>query len=78
MANRYSADDLMELIKISPPNFHKDFLRIFVKTKGTMLDEVMFKDTGALEFLAADFKDVPKFMNKKYTVLIRWRLMIGR
>lgn len=43
-----------------------------------MLDSEVFTEGSALEFLAADFKDVPKYTNQKFHTLIKWRLMIGK
>lgn len=50
------------------------------KTQGTMQDLECFGLNGgeALEFLAAPFEDVPKYLGHKFKTLVKWRLQIGR
>ena len=78
MANKFTAEDLLVLINLSPSDFTKPFIKAYNKTSGTMLDSEVFTEGAVLEFLAADFKDVPKYTNQKFHTLIKWRLMIGK
>lgn len=75
----YSEEDLRVLIQmVGDPYMTNGLEYAFYKTGGTLQYAQCFCDSYVLEFLAAKFEDVPKYIGAKFSTLIKWRLTIGK